>query len=72
MRSFDVRILVNGQSMEVADGLTLLGLLAELGIRREYTAVAVNREVTPRHTHGSTVLHEADRVEIVHPMTGGA
>jgi sulfur carrier protein len=64
-------ITVNGQPMEVADGLSVEGLLATLGIRREYTAVAVNREVTPRAQHATTALREGDRVEIVRPMGGG-
>ena len=44
---------------------------AELGVRREYTAVAVNREVTPRSQYAGTRLRDGDRVEIVRPMGGG-
>jgi sulfur carrier protein len=66
-----VTITVNGKPMEVADGLTVEQLLTGLQIRREYTAVAVNREVTPRAQHASTALREGDRVEIVRPMGGG-
>jgi len=66
-----VRIVVNGRPMEVAEGLTLAGLLGLLGVRREYTAVAVNREVARRDAYPTTVLREADRIEVVHPMAGG-
>jgi sulfur carrier protein len=66
-----MKIMVNGQPMEVADGLSVAALLDQLGIRREYTAVAVNREVTPRHRLEATRLREGDRVEIVRPMGGG-
>ncbi len=58
--------------MEVAEGLTIEQLLAQLGVRREYTAVAVNREIAARAGYATTVLREGDRVEIVHPMAGGA
>ena len=64
-------IIVNGKAMEVADGLTVEGLLGQLKIRREYTAVALNREVAPKATYARTVLREGDRVEIVRPMGGG-
>lgn len=64
-------ITVNGQAMDVADGLTVEGLLARLGVPREYTAVAVNRDVAPRSTYGAVTLREGDRVEIVRPMGGG-
>ena len=64
-------ITVNGKAMELADGLTIDGLLAHLEVRREYTAVALNREVTPRAAYATTVLADGDRIEIVRPMGGG-
>jgi sulfur carrier protein len=66
-----MQITVNGKAMEVADGLSVEGLLAQLKVRRQFTAVALNREVTPRSTYAQTVLRDGDRVEIVHPMGGG-
>ncbi len=64
--------MVNGKAMEVAESLTVEGLLTHLGVKREFTAVAVNREVTPRSAYMSLALHEGDRVEIVRPMGGGS
>ncbi|HSE95708.1 MAG TPA: sulfur carrier protein ThiS [Methylomirabilota bacterium] len=66
-----MRIVVNGESREVEEGLTLAGLLDALGIRRRFTGVALNREVARRDSYAATVLREGDRVEIVHPMAGG-
>jgi sulfur carrier protein len=66
-----MRITVNGQSMEVADGLNVEGLLTALGVKREYTAVAVNREVMPKAQYTTVSLQDGDRVEIVRPMGGG-
>ena len=65
-------ITVNGKSMDVEAGLTVDGLLALLNIKREYTAVAVNREITPKGEYGAVKLVEGDKVEIVRPMGGGA
>ncbi len=67
-----MRIVVNGQPMEVPEGLTIEDLLGELRIRRDFTAVALNREVAGRSSYRTTVLREGDRLEIVHPMAGGA
>ena len=66
-----MNVVVNGKPMELPEGLTIDGLLAQLRVRREYTAVAVNREVTPKSDYAGTVLRNGDKVEIVRPMGGG-
>ncbi len=45
-----VTISVNGKPMVVEHGITVHGLLDRLRLKREYTAVAVNREVTAKST----------------------
>ena len=55
----------------MADGLSVDALLTQLGVKREYTAVAVNRDITPKSAYGATVLRPGDKVEIVRPMGGG-
>jgi sulfur carrier protein len=67
-----MRITVNGKGMDVSAGLSVEALLAELGVPRQYTAVAVNRDVTPKSAYACTQLSEGDRVEIVRPMGGGS
>jgi sulfur carrier protein len=67
-----MRVMVNGQPVDLREGITVEDLLRELGIRREFTAVALNREVTARASYATTRLREGDRVEIVRPMAGGA
>jgi sulfur carrier protein len=64
-------VTVNGKPMELPAGLTIEGLLSHLRVRREFTAVALNREVALRAQYASTELREGDKVEIVHPMGGG-
>ena len=66
-----MKVTVNGESMEIEAGLTIDGLLDLLKIKREFTAVAVNREITPKSDYGSVKLGEGDKVEIVRPMGGG-
>ena len=57
--------------MELPEGLSLEGLLERLKIRREYTAVALNREVAPKDSYATMMVKEGDKIEIVHPMGGG-
>lgn len=64
-------VIVNGKPMEVPEGSSVEDLLARLKVRREFTAVALNREVTQRARYAETRLSDGDRVEIVHPMGGG-
>ena len=64
-------VTVNGKPMELPAGLTIDGLLAHLKVRREFTAVALNREVTQRARYAETKLQHGDKLEIVHPMGGG-
>jgi sulfur carrier protein len=66
-----MKIVVNGKDMDVADGLSVEALLTQLGVKRAYTAVAVNRDITPKSAYGATVLRPGDKVEIVRPMGGG-
>ena len=67
-----MKITVNGRELDVTDGLSVEALLTHLAVKREYTAVAVNREITPKATYAAVALREGDRVEIVRPMGGGA
>jgi sulfur carrier protein len=64
-------VTVNGKSMELPAGLTIEDLLVRLKVRREFTAVALNREVAQRSLYAETQLQDGDKVEIVHPMGGG-
>ncbi len=66
-----MKVIVNGKPLELPEGLTIDGLLAHLNVRREYTAVALNREVTPKHQYAQSVLRDGDKIEIVRPMGGG-
>ena len=66
-----MNVTVNGKPMELPEGLTIDALLARLKVQREYTAVALNREVAPKALYAETVLTDGDKVEIVRPMGGG-
>jgi sulfur carrier protein len=66
-----MRITVNGESMDVPDGLTVAGLVAHLGLGGGPVAVERNREVIPRAEHAATAIGQGDELEIVHFVGGG-
>ena len=66
-----MKITVNGRPRDVEAGTTVDGLLELLGVPRQFTAVAVNREITPKSAYAAVELSEGDRVEVVRPMGGG-
>lgn len=68
---FYMIVHINGEEKELAAGLSVAGLLDELGIRPGRVVVELNREVLSREAHGSIVLKEGDRIEIVHFVGGG-
>ncbi|HXG50479.1 MAG TPA: sulfur carrier protein ThiS [candidate division Zixibacteria bacterium] len=66
-----MRIRINGEEKEVADGLNLAQLLEELKLRPARVIVEHNRNVVSREAHAATRLQEGDVVEIVHFVGGG-
>lgn len=66
-----MEIVVNGRPRDVAEGLTLAELLAELGLGGKYVAIERNLEVVPRARHAEQRLAPGDRLEIVTLVGGG-
>lgn len=67
----DIRIQINGEDREVATGSSIGDLLRELGLDRHACAVEVNLELVPKARHGSHMLADGDRLEIVSLVGGG-
>jgi len=66
-----MKVFVNGALREVEIS-TLAELITELDLPVARIAVELNREVVRRDDWSGTMLHEDDRVEIVHFVGGGA
>lgn len=64
-------IVVNGEEMECTPGLTLAELVESRGLDRARIAVELNGEIVPRAALDATLLHDGDKVEIVHFVGGG-
>jgi thiamine biosynthesis protein ThiS len=66
-----MKVLLNGEERELTEGLTIAGLVREIGLRPEQVAVECNRELVPRAHHAETPLGEGDVLELVTLVGGG-
>ncbi len=66
-----MRLQINGDEKEFADGLSLADLIAQLGMKADRVAVELNREIVSRAQWEETALHDGDKLEIVHFVGGG-
>jgi len=66
-----MRATVNGEPMELPDGLTVLALLQRLGVRAERVAVERNGVVVRKARHGDEQVQAGDVLEIVTFVGGG-
>ena len=68
---FQMKIKINGEDKEIANGLNLGALLEELQIRPARVVVEHNRNIVSRDLYSATMLADGDALEIVHFVGGG-
>jgi thiamine biosynthesis protein ThiS len=66
-----MRVTVNGDARELADGVTVDQLVRELGLGARRIAVEINLDVVPRAELAQRVLRDGDVIEIVQFIGGG-
>jgi len=66
-----LRVIVNGQDREVADGAAITDLISLLDLKPERVAVELNHKILRRIEWSGATLNDGDRVEIVHFVGGG-
>jgi len=66
-----MRILLNGENIEVSDAISVQGLIEQLQLAGRRIAVEVNEDIVPRSEHEAHSLEPGDRIEIVHAIGGG-
>jgi len=66
-----MRLEVNGEDKDVAEGATVATLVEALGLGHERVAVEVNRKLVRRAQWPEAALADGDVVEIVHFVGGG-
>ncbi len=66
-----IAITINGELRRVSAGLSVAGLVTELGLNPKKVAVERNLEIVPRSMHGDVMIADGDQLEIVHFVGGG-
>jgi sulfur carrier protein len=66
-----IQVVVNGAARRFERPLAVGELVAQLALAGKKIAVEKNGEIVPRSAHGSTVVGDGDRLEIVVAVGGG-
>ncbi|MFZ4854867.1 MAG: sulfur carrier protein ThiS [Desulfuromonadaceae bacterium] len=66
-----MKVLLNGDFVETAEGATIESLLRQLDISRERVAVELNADILPKAQYETRLLCDSDKIEIVHFVGGG-
>ena len=66
-----MKVLANGDPVDVAEGASVEDLLAVLGLGGRWVLVERNGEPVPRADLALTLLAEGDRLELVRAVAGG-
>ncbi|MEA2703294.1 MAG: sulfur carrier protein [Actinomycetota bacterium] len=66
-----VRVLANGEAVEVPGGATVDDLLGILGLGGRWVLVERNGEPVERRHLATTELADGDRLELVRAVAGG-
>ena len=66
-----MQVTINGETKEIAEGLNVATLMAELGVEPGQVAVEKNGEIVPKSTHAKAPIESGDSIEIVRFIGGG-
>jgi thiamine biosynthesis protein ThiS len=66
-----MRILLNGEAVELEDGSTVSDLCERFGFKPAGAALVVNGELVPRSEYGKLALQEDSAVEVIVLVGGG-
>jgi len=66
-----MKVIVNGDSTDIRDGITVAELLEVFQISRDRVAVEIGMEIVPKALYTTHILQEGDLVEIVQFVGGG-
>ena len=67
-----MNLTINGEEhYDLPEPLTVLALIAHLGLPEKKIAIERNREIVSKSTFETTELSDGDRLEIIHFIGGG-
>ena len=66
-----MNIILNNQSDEIHDGITIRELLDHKKIHTKYIDVEINQKIIPKSKYNQHELKEGDKIEIITAIGGG-
>mgnify|MGYP002700166923 FL=1 len=66
-----MNIIINGESRDFANGLTVMNVLQELSLEGKVMAAAINMEIVKQDTWDTHVIHDGDKLELLDFVGGG-
>ena len=66
-----MQLIINGESRELDDGISIAQMLERSDLTAKRIAVEVNEQIIPKGRHAQTLLHDGDKIEIIHAIGGG-
>ncbi len=66
-----MNIIVNGEKKNIENELNLRELLKNLDLPNERIAVELNKQVVRKKDWDTTIINDADKIEIIHFVGGG-
>ncbi len=64
-------LVLNGESIDIADGTTLFELISSQRIEEKVMAAAVNMEIVKKEDWKTRVLKEGEKIELLQFVGGG-
>jgi sulfur carrier protein len=66
-----IQVTVNGTAQRYEQSLAVSELIGRMALEGKKIAVERNGEIVPKSAHGSTLVLDGDRLEIVAAVGGG-
>lgn len=67
-----MKVILNGETKECPNGLSLAQFLDFLQLKHDRVAVELNQQIASRGRWSEIALNEGDRLEVVHFVGGGS
>jgi len=64
-------VTINGEARQIPDGLSVAGMIEQLGMKGNRVAIERNLDILPRARWQETQVQPGDKFEIVHFVGGG-
>jgi sulfur carrier protein len=70
MMTSTIKVMINGSTFELPATATLADAVALLPLKPPFAA-AINLQFIPNTVYHHTLLHDADQIDLIAPVTGG-